>query len=451
MGNTVGAQPKWTPSTTSEYLAELREEGAPVPRRLLWSGRFVKTLECVSGASLSGSPSCEAIARVYLKRDTRTEHSELQRSLSLTSRARSRLLAHSSSDPPHTLPAQRVADCPRAVYLLRQKTHQTLASRIGSRPFPSTSEKRWLAYQLLRAVQQAHSCGIAHGDIKAENCALTSWSWLLLIDFATHKPAFLPRDNPSEFSFFFDTGSRRRCYVAPERFLSSDSDAWFQETSDSSSASTSEEQPSGPVRIQPTTFAADVFSAGCVIAELFLNGVALFDLSSLLTYSAEHHSESLELVDQIDEPDCRELVRSMIALNPEMRPSAYECLQTQLGRLFPRFFETELHPLMGRALQMSPNERIASFLDRHLSLCRYMCADKGWYHHVNQFLVDTTANVHMIEQVLKSDSALALPCGHWQWYRPKNVNDTSSGDQRSKSSMSNGVAMMAALYCDISM
>jgi hypothetical protein len=70
---------------------------------------------------------------------------------------------------------------------------------------------------------------------------------------------------------------------------------------------------------------------------------------------------------------------------------------------------------------------------------------------VNQFLVDTTANVHMIEQMLKSDSALALPCGHWQWYRPKNVNDTSSGDQRSKSSMSNGVAMMAALYCDISM
>jgi phosphoinositide-3-kinase regulatory subunit 4 len=28
----------------------------------------------------------------------------------------------------------------------------------------------------------------------------------------------LPADNPADYSYFFDTGGRRRCYVAPERF-----------------------------------------------------------------------------------------------------------------------------------------------------------------------------------------------------------------------------------------
>ena len=27
----------------------------------------------------------------------------------------------------------------------------------------------------------------------------------------------------ADFSFFFDTGGRRRCYIAPERFFASDS------------------------------------------------------------------------------------------------------------------------------------------------------------------------------------------------------------------------------------
>ena len=31
-------------------------------------------------------------------------------------------------------------------------------------------------------------------------------------------PAVLPADNPADYSYFFDTGGRRRCYVAPERF-----------------------------------------------------------------------------------------------------------------------------------------------------------------------------------------------------------------------------------------
>jgi len=45
-----------------------------------------------------------------------------------------------------------------------------------------------------------------------------SWNWVILCDFASFKPTFLPEDNPADFSYFFDTSRRRTCYLAPERF-----------------------------------------------------------------------------------------------------------------------------------------------------------------------------------------------------------------------------------------
>ena len=89
-------------------------------------------------------------------------------------------------------------------------------------PAPLTSVpsplQRWIAYQLLLALAQCHERSVCHGDIKAENVALTSWDWAFLVDFAPYKPTLLPADNPADFSFFFDTSGRRKCCLAPERF-----------------------------------------------------------------------------------------------------------------------------------------------------------------------------------------------------------------------------------------
>jgi hypothetical protein len=64
--------------------------------------------------------------------------------------------------------------------------------------------------------QSNQSTAVA-GDIKCENVLVTSWNWVYLADYyGSLKPTLLPADNPADFSFFFDTGGRRRCYLAPE-------------------------------------------------------------------------------------------------------------------------------------------------------------------------------------------------------------------------------------------
>jgi phosphoinositide-3-kinase regulatory subunit 4 len=103
---------------------------------------------------------------------------------------------------PHVWPTQRIYRTETAVHLMRQYFSSTLTARLSSRPFLTLQDKRWLGYQLLVAVTQAHAEGVCHGDIKPENVLLTSWGWLLLADFAPYKPAMLPADNPVSYMAF---------------------------------------------------------------------------------------------------------------------------------------------------------------------------------------------------------------------------------------------------------
>ena len=118
--------------------------------------------------------------------------------------------------------------------MFREYVKCSLYDRISTRPFLSPIEKKWIAFQVLYAVHQCHKLGVinfpfftrmililylkvCHGDIKLENIMITSWNWVLITDFATFKPTYLPEDNPADFSYFFDTSRRRTCYIAPER------------------------------------------------------------------------------------------------------------------------------------------------------------------------------------------------------------------------------------------
>lgn len=81
------------------------------------------------------------------------------------------------------------------------------------------------------------------------------------------------QDDPSYFTFFFDTSRRLSCYLAPERFCTS------QELN---------LHPNLPGEFMDVskglTHAMDIFSLGCVLVELFTEGQCPFTYELLVKY-----------------------------------------------------------------------------------------------------------------------------------------------------------------------
>jgi len=223
---------------------------------------------------------------------------------------------------------------------------------MSTRPFLESIEKKWLAFQLLCAVRDCHARNIYHGDIKTENILVTSWNWLYLTDFSScFKPTYLPEDNPADFSFFFDTSGRRTCYLAPERFLRPGEDTKGK---------------------SPINWAMDIFSVGCVIAELFAE-TPIFSLSQLFKHRAnkEYDPEHSHL-NRIADREIREMVAHMIQLDPQSRYSAEEYLSFWRHKAFPDYFYSFLHqymflitdPTSGRSLLTAGKENLGESDDR---------------------------------------------------------------------------------------
>ncbi|KAF4632148.1 hypothetical protein G7Y89_g5974 [Cudoniella acicularis] len=230
------------------------------------------------------------------------------------------------ADVPNALAYQRIVETETSGFLVRQYLYSSLYDRMSTRPFLEDIEKKWLAFQLLCGLRDCHAREIYHGDIKTENILVTSWNWLYLSDFSSSfKPTELPEDNPADFSYFFDTAGRRTCYLAPERFLPSG------------------EAPNPKSQI---TEAMDVFSAGCVIAELFLEA-PIFNLSQLYKYRQGEYDPVMTQLSRIADKDVRDMVEHMIQLKPEKRLSAEEYLRRWSKKVFPDYFYSFLHQYMG--------------------------------------------------------------------------------------------------------
>ncbi|KAF3912306.1 hypothetical protein AA313_de0204676 [Arthrobotrys entomopaga] len=227
------------------------------------------------------------------------------------------------ADIPNALTYSRVYETDRAAYLIRQHLYSSLYDRISTRPFLEDIEKRWITYQLLCGLRDCHLKGLHHGDIKAENILITTWNWAYLSDFAHFKPTYLPEDNPADFSYFFDSSGRRTCYLAPERFHS-------------------------PMRAvqDKITDSMDIFSLGCVIAELFLEGTTLFNLSTLFKYKRGQYDPAHTHLVKIEDPEIRSLVTHMINVDPTKRLSADGYLRKWRQRAFPDYFYSFLHQYM---------------------------------------------------------------------------------------------------------
>lgn len=176
-----------------------------------------------------------------------------------------------------------------------------------------------------------------------ENILITSWNWILLADFASFKPTYLPEDNPADYTYFFDTSRRRTCYIAPERFVKSYSAESIKPDGHSvvnnklMTESIIDESfvGNGPGNLLPEM---DIFSAGCALLELWSEGTAPFEFSQLLAYRAGEMELVKKHLKEIENENLRNLIASMISRNPKERKSAEIYLDQERGHLFPEYF-----------------------------------------------------------------------------------------------------------------
>uniref|UniRef100_A0A0D9YZN6 non-specific serine/threonine protein kinase n=1 Tax=Oryza glumipatula TaxID=40148 RepID=A0A0D9YZN6_9ORYZ len=316
MGNKIAKTTQ--ASATEYYLHDLPSTYNLVLVEVVSRGRFLKSVRCKHDEGL-------LLVKVYFKRAG--EPLDLKEHERRLERIRN---AFEGLEGSHVWPFQVWLQTDKAAYLLRQYFYSNLHDRLSTRPFLSKIEKKWLAFQLIHAVEQSHSKGICHGDIKCENVLVTSWNWLYLADFASFKPTYIPDDDPSDFSFFFDTGGRRRCYLAPERFY--EHGAETQVAADA-----------------PLQRSMDIFSLGCVLAELFLEGQPLFELSQLLAYRRGQY-DPIHTLEKIQDTGIRDMVLHMIQLDPKERLSCKNYLQKYESVVFPvektqEYFE-KMHDIM---------------------------------------------------------------------------------------------------------
>lgn len=316
MGNHLAGIPPSQIFPVETYLSDLPDVRYEAS---LGSTRFLKVAKCRTWEGL-------VVVKVFVIHDPVLQH--------LLSAYKKKIEDISTKliTAPNCLQFQYLKATEKAGLMIRQYVKSNLYDRISTRPFLTSIEKKWIAFQLLYALKQAHQQGVCHGDVKLENVMVSSWNWLLLADFATIKPTTLPENDPADFTYFFDTSRRRTCYLAPERFsgtLQTESQHALLDVKDK----------------DVLTPAMDVFSAGCCLAELFTEGHALFDLTQLLAYRVGDYHPN-KVLDKIDDPRVKALIEHMIERDPGSRHSIDQYLEQERGLAFPENFYSFLWPFL---------------------------------------------------------------------------------------------------------
>ena len=268
------------------------------------------------------------------------------------------------------------------VLWLRPHVYTTLGDRLTNRPWLDGTEKLFLIYQLLRAVQSLHDVGLVHGALTTQNIGYTSQGWLVLLDVMptsrssstpgdgeetpssstsstsstssssgesnhgehhlplSFRPIRLPHDDPTEYLYCF---SNKKCYLAPERF----------DDKNNRTGSGNNNRNSDSNVLTP---AMDIFSLGCCLVELVLNGEACFDLGQLLEYrktasgssitsgpggggavssstsTASTSSALAQKLQKMESSALRAACRHMLSLDPKVRLTAQQYLERLQGQ-----------------------------------------------------------------------------------------------------------------------
>ncbi|XP_075254155.1 phosphoinositide 3-kinase regulatory subunit 4-like isoform X3 [Convolutriloba macropyga] len=260
-------------------------------------------------------------------------------------------------------------------FLTRAYLASNLFDRLSTRPFLTTIERKFVAFQIIVAIARAHSKVVRHGDLKLENILLTSWNWVQVSDFAFFKPVYLPDNNPAGFNFYFDVSRRRTCNIAPERFISGGDTTLRDERFFDIVNSPPVFDSSGNYRdLMPSM---DIFSLGCVIGQLFAE-THLFDLSQLLSYKTGSGYEPSNVINKIPDEGIRQLVWDMIKVNPSERKSADEYLCEHRGVSFPEYFYSILYNFMRVFTTSRSSDRNIVLLSSHYPTICVTMRERGF-------------------------------------------------------------------------
>ncbi|GKY92453.1 hypothetical protein MPSEU_000215800 [Mayamaea pseudoterrestris] len=243
----------------------------------------------------------------------------------------------------------------KPVALLRPYLYTTLRDRLASRPFLDSIEQVWIAAQLLSALDHLHRNAIVHGFVSTSNVGLTSSGWVVLLDISSvYKPfVSLPDDDPSDYLLAFHS---ERCYLAPERFCKSS----MVQSANKNVSVNANNMGIDSVSSELTP-AMDIFAAGCVLVELFLNGERCMDLGDLMEYRRGNSSSVQQTLAKVEHAAIRAACKHMLSLDPRERLSAREYLDRLEAQedTVPKSLKL-LTDLVGRATSaLIPDARIA--------------------------------------------------------------------------------------------
>lgn len=180
---------------------------------------------------------------------------------------------------------------------------------------------------------------------------------MFISDFAPYKPTHISSEDIGECQFFFGDSS---C-LAPEKLVSP------EKRSESVTPATLQELQ-----------AMDIFSLGCVLAEIFLNGHALFDLAKLQSYKKHLYSPE-NVLSSIECPQIKQLILSMISLDPIERRTAREYLIAVTEQIMPSAFTHFLYYFMAIAVHpgVSSSDKRTALVFTHLEAIWQCCFRKS--------------------------------------------------------------------------
>ncbi len=122
-----------------------------------------------------------------------------------------------------------------------------------------------------------------------------------------YKPIYVQKDDLKTFKTYFgELDNTSRCYFAPERLLT-------KEEIEAKQKKEIEEKTKEIVQ-QDTGISMDIFSVGCVIAEIHMEGEVLFSRSKLFMYKEKLYNPRPILDQKINHKPTVDLIMKMIDL-----------------------------------------------------------------------------------------------------------------------------------------